>query len=142
MNYRKIEKIYMISCNDLTVSLCSISCPISAERICSWYWLIVLNWILFQDMKCWSDFEWLSRTLKQAHHEHFESSCCVKSGSPLCFIFSGHTCGCQQFTFCMFTKFILTDVTLLVLSLQLFDQTKMLPRTTVSICHLICGLEM
>lgn len=39
--------MYMISCNDMKVSLCSISCPLSVERTCLWFWSSTLNWILY-----------------------------------------------------------------------------------------------
>lgn len=133
MNYRN-EKLYMISCNELTVSSCSTSCPVPVER--TWYRLLVLNWILYYDMKFlgwllvyWA--VWRSHILKWAHLIYFlKSLCCVKGGSAkicqfhscLCYFWWTHTCGCQQFTVIHVLyvyKARLTDVThLLVLLLQ------------------------
>lgn len=116
--------MYMISCNDLTLSSCSISCPISVGWTCLWYWQSVLNWILYYydiNFFCfffgWPMVSWVAFWSEQTMN--IWNPCFVSGGvvyksyiwqlsSRLCYFYWTHTLVAVSsllwFTFCMFTK--------------------------------------
>lgn len=130
----------MISCNELTVSSCSISCPNSVWRTFLWYWLIALNQILYYVMKSLADWHielYGAVTLWRAHDIHLlvceEWDYCTQKptfGSFTHYLYYFQwtlTRGCQQFTviYILYVyKILLPDVTLLVLLLQYVTRHK------------------
>lgn len=118
--------MYMISCNELTLSSCSISCPVSVKQTCVMRhdtdWLIVLNWILYYDMTLLGELYgavifWSGHPINICNPRAVS-----RVGVQFMSVFQWtHTCGCQQFTVIHISyvyKFLWNDAALLMLLLQ------------------------